>query len=223
MRENLPSLVEMPLFQAISAGEIETMLKCLGAYTKTYAKNQYIFRVGESIRSIGAILSGTVHMLKEDVWGNTSIYTRIPEKGVFGETFACGELDRSSVSFVAAEDCTVLFLPFERVMFSCSAACGFHHRLIRNMMTLVAQKNAQLMDKLEIMAKKTLREKILTYLSQQAQHSGGMYFDSPLGRLDMASYLGVDRSALTRELSRMKEAGLLDFDRNTFRLLQEAK
>ncbi len=113
----------------------------------------------------------------------------------------------------------VLLLPFQRVLHTCSRACAFHQQLIENMVQLMANKNQELMKKVEVVTKKTLREKILAYLSQQAQLQGGEYFEIPLGRLELADYLCADRSALTRELTAMKKEGILDYDRNVFRLL----
>jgi CRP-like cAMP-binding protein len=104
-------------------------------------------------------------------------------------------------------------------MHTCTNACAFHHKLIENMVQLIADKNQELMRKVEVVTKKTLREKILAYLSQQAQLEGGSYFEIPLGRIELAEYLCADRSSLTRELNAMKEEGILDYDRNMFRLL----
>ena len=113
-----------------------------------------------------------------------------------------------------------MFLPFAKVLNSCSAACEFHHRLIENAVKLMASKNIELVQKLEIISKKTLREKILTYLSIIANNSGS-YFKTDMNRSDLADYLCADRSALSRELSKMKQDGLIDFDKNTFRLLKK--
>ena len=95
----------------------------------------------------------------------------------------------------------------------------FHHRLIGNMVRIIANKNRDLMRKVEVVSKRTIREKVLTYLSIQAQIQGVRYFEIPLGRVELAEYLCVDRSALTRELAKMKEDGLIDYDRNSFRML----
>ena len=103
-------------------------------------------------------------------------------------------------------------------MHTCTNACTFHHRLIENMVQLIADKNLELMKKTEVVTKKTLREKVLAYLSQQAQQTGSEYFEIPLGRIELAEYLCADRSALTRELNTMKAEGILDFDKNMFRL-----
>ena len=115
----------------------------------------------------------------------------------------------------------VLLLSFRRVLCTCSRSCRFHHRLVENMVGLIAAKNVQLMEKLEITSKKSIRERVLTWCSQQAQRSGSPRFTSELGRVELADYLCVDRSALTRELSWMKGEGLLDYERNSFRLIRD--
>ena len=121
---------------------------------------------------------------------------------------------------MVSEDAEILFMPFDRVMHSCTMACVFHHRLIENMVRIIARKNRELMRKIEVVSKRTIRDKLLAYLSLQAQTQDSPYFDIPLGRAELAEYLCVDRSALTRELAKMKEEGILDYDRNSFRLLQ---
>ena len=144
---------------------------------------------------------------------------RMGKDEVFGETFACGEDAISMVTFAAAERTQVLFLSFSRVMHTCSHACAFHQTLIENMVRIIARKNRELMRKVEVVSKRSLREKILAYLSIQAQQQGKKTFEIPLGRLEWAQYLCVDRSALTRELAKMQEEGILDYHRNTFKLL----
>ena len=123
------------------------------------------------------------------------------------------------VTFLVSEDAKILFMPFDRVMHSCTMACRFHHRLIENMVSVIAAKNRDLMRKVEVVSKRTIREKLLAYLSIQAQTQNSRYLEIPLGRVELAEYLCVDRSALTRELAKMKEDGLIDYDRNCFRIL----
>ena len=169
---------------------------------------------------MGVVLTGAVDMIKEDIWGNRTMLVRSYPEDIFGETFACGEDTLSVVTFVAAEDTKVLFLSFCRVMHTCTHACRFHQTLVENMVRLIARKNRELMRKIEVVSKRTIRDKLLAYLSLQAQTQDSPYFDIPLGRVELAEYLCVDRSALTRELAKMKEEGILDYDRNSFRLLQ---
>lgn len=126
------------------------------------------------------------------------------------------------VSFLAATPCTVLFLPFYRVIHTCNMTCTFHHRLIENMVRMIGDKNVQLMRKIEIVSKRTLREKILTYLRLQAEAQHSQCITVPLGRVELADYLCANRSALTRELAAMKQEGILDYDKNTFVLLKGA-
>ena len=127
----------------------------------------------------------------------------------------------SVVTFLVSEDAKVLFLPFNRVMHTCSGACAFHQKLVENMVRVIARKNRDLMGKVEVISKKTLREKILAYLSMQAQRQGSSSFRIPLGRVEWAEYLCADRSALTRELAKMKEEGLIDYHKNEFRVLKQ--
>lgn len=218
MKDYMPLLSEVQLFHNIRGPELKPVLNCIGAYTRSYLKGNYIALSGDEINCIGIILSGKVLMLKEDIWGEKSILVVMRRGEIFGETFACGVVSSSTVSFKAAEDTEVLFMPYSRVIHSCSKACAYHHRLIENMVVLIANKNYELMEKIEVTSKKTLRERVLTFLSQQVQHKDELYFTVPMGRVELADYLCVDRSALTRELSHMKEEGLIDYDKNCFRL-----
>ena len=208
-----------PLFNGISQTDRAAMLDCIGYHVATFQKGEIIAFEEENIKHIGIVLSGAVDMIKEDLWGNKTMLVRMRKDELFGETFACGEDNISVVTFLVSEDAEILFLPFYRVMHSCTMACVFHHRLIENMVHIIANKNRDLMRKAEVISKKTLREKILAYLSIQAQMQKSHYFEIPLGRVEWAEYLCADRSALTRELAKMKEDGLIDYDKNCFRIL----
>ena len=208
-----------PLFEGIKPEDLQAMLTCLGYRIGTYHKGETIALEDEDIKYIGIILEGTVDMIKEDLWGNKTMLVRMRKDELFGETFACGEDSLSVVTFSVSEDASILFLPFDRVMHTCTMTCVFHHRLIENMVHIIANKNRDLMRKVEVISKKNLREKILAYLSIQSQIHQTRYFEIPLGRVELAEYLCADRSALTRELSNMKADGLIDYDKNMFRIL----
>lgn len=210
--------VRSPLFDGISKQERGAMLGCIGYHIGSFKKGGIVALEGENLRHIGIVLSGSVDMVKEDLWGHKTMLLRIRKDEIFGETFACGEDNLSVVTFQVSEDAKILFLPFDRVMHSCTMACRFHHQLIENMVHIIANKNRDLMRKVEVVSRRSIREKLLTYLSIQAQAQGSRYFEIPLGRLELAEYLCVDRSALTRELAKMKDEGLLDYDRNWFRI-----
>lgn len=210
--------VNSPLFDGINPEERKSILDCIGYHIGTFRKGDILAFEEENIRHIGVIISGAVDMVKEDLWGNKTMLVRIRKNEVFGETFACGSDNLSVVTFLVSEDAQILFLPFDRVMHSCTMACVFHHRLIENMVSVIANKNRDLMRKVEVVSKRTIREKLLAYLSIQAQVQKSCYFEIPLGRVELAEYLCVDRSALTRELVKMKEDGLIDYDKNCFRM-----
>ena len=211
--------VKSPLFDGIGPEDHKTMLGCIGYHIGTFQKGDIVAFEDENIKHIGILLSGTVDMIKEDLWGNKTMLVRMRKDELFGETFACGEDNLSVVTFMVSEDAKILFIPFDRVMHSCTMACVFHHRLIENMVHIIANKNRDLMRKVEVVSKRSIREKLLTYLSIQAQAQESRYFEIPLGRVELAEYLCVDRSALTRELVKMKDDGLIDYDKNCFRIL----
>ena len=210
--------IRSPLFEGVSPEDREAMLGCIGYHVTCFSKGDIVALEGETLNHIGILLEGTVDMVKEDLWGNKTLLVRMGKGEMFGESFACGSDNLSVVTFLVSEDARILFLHFERVMRSCTMACAFHQRLIENMLRIIADKNRDLMRKVEVISKRTIREKLLAYLSIQAQSRNTRYFEIPLGRVELAEYLCVDRSALTRELVKMKEEGLLDYDRNCFRM-----
>lgn len=207
------------LFAGIRKEDMPGMLGCIGYHIRSFEKGAVIAFEAETINHVGVVLTGKVDMVKEDLWGNRTMLVRMGKDEVFGETFACGEGSLSMVTFVAAEDSEVLFLSFCRVMHTCTHACAFHQTLIENMVRIIARKNRELMRKVEVVSKKSLREKVLAYLSIQAQQQTARTFEIPLGRSELAEYLCADRSALTRELAKMQEEGIIDYHRNTFRIL----
>ena len=207
------------LFAGIRKEDMPGMLGCIGYHIRSFEKGAVIAFEAETINHVGVVLTGKVDMVKEDLWGNRTMLVRMGKDEVFGETFACGEDSLSMVTFVAAEDSEVLFLSFCRVMHTCTHACAFHQTLIENMVRIIARKNRELMRKVEVVSKKSLREKILAYLSIQAQQQAARIFEIPLGRSELAEYLCADRSALTRELAKMQEEGIIDYHRNTFKIL----
>lgn len=220
MALDFDKIMKYPIFDKIDRQDMQPLLRCLNSREAAYEKGSFVSLNGEILRSIGVVLEGKIQMIKEDHWGNKSIFAMMNESEVFGESFIFSRTAASTVSFYAPAKCKVLYLSFDAVLHTCSKSCSFHQQLIENIVTLIAKKNLQFIDKLEITSKMSLREKILTYLSQQAQSAGTSYFTVPMGRIELADYLCVNRSALTRELGNMQQEGLIDYDRNTFRLLK---
>ena len=220
-KDFLPQMMNSPLFRGISEDDLFGVMTCVGAHAKSYDKGVFIHLQDDQILSVGVVLSGSVQMIREDVWGNKALLLRMQPGELFGETFVCGGIHNKLVSFVAAERAVVLFVPFKRALTTCAQSCGFHRQLIENMVAAIAEKNLALMEKVDLISKKSLREKLCEYLTRRSEYADSMSFEIPLGRVQLAEYLHADRSALTRELNRMADEGLIEFSRNRFKILKQ--
>lgn len=216
MKKYLKLLANTKLFAGITEEEIESMLHCLSAVTRNYQKGNYIFRKGEPVTGIAMLLNGCIRIQKEDYWGNLSILGEITEGEIFGEVYACLGNENIINDVVAVKPGVVLFLDINRILTTCPSACPFHGRLIQNLLSAIAWKNKILTQKLEHMSQRTTREKLLSYLSEQSQKAGGPVFDIPFNRQQLADFLSVDRSAMSNELCKMRDEGILEFQRNHF-------
>lgn len=195
------------------------MMGCLQGITKEYHRGSFIHHCGECISTIGLVLSGSVSVENDDIWGNKTILDKISVGNTFAENYACLPGEPLMVNIVAAEATEILFLNTEYMLRVCSRTCGFHNRLIHNMLTISAQKNLNLSRRSLHTGPKTIRGRLLSYLSHQAVHHGCREFDIPFNRQQLADYLNVDRSAMSNELSKMQKEGLIISERNHFRIL----
>ena len=209
-----------PLFSQIDEKDLPSMLNCLCARKADYKKDTYIFCSEDIVKDVGIVLIGSVNVIKEDFWGNRAILTKMQVGELFGEAFSFAGAKRLPVSVVAAEKTEVLFLDFRKISKTCSSNCNFHAQLIANMLEILAQKNIMLTQKLEHIVKRTTREKLLSYLSEQAIKSSSNSFTIPFNRQELADYLSVDRSAMSNELSKLRDEGILDFTKNNFELIK---
>lgn len=210
------------LFSGITEEEIPGMLGCLEAKIKAYHKGEFIFRSGNTTSFLGMLLSGQAFILQEDFWGNRNIISSITQGQTFAETFACAPGAMMSVSVVAESDCSVLFLNVKRILTVCSSACSHHSRVIRNLLSDMAEKNLANNEKLSHMAQRTTRAKLLSYFSSSARKNNSSAFDIPFSRQQLADYLSVERSGLSLELSKMRREGLIDFHKNHFILKKKS-
>lgn len=206
------------LFTGVGKDEIGPVLTCLGAKTGAFAKDEYILRNGSRSDSLGLLLSGSALVIQEDFWGNRNLMGRVWPGQIFAEAFACSPGAELSVGVVAGEACEVMWLDVGRLMTTCPSACTHHAKMIRNLLAELARKNLRLNEKLTHMGKRTTREKLLSYLSSQAQKHGCSEFDIPFTRQQLADYLSVDRSAMSSELGRLRGDGMLTFTKNHFSL-----
>lgn len=219
MKKYMSALEKCPLFESIEPGEMTAMLACIGARVAEYAKNEVIFMEGDPADRVGVVLSGGAQIVREDFYGNRSIVASVKPSQLFGESFACAEIDRMPVSVVATERSEIMLVDCRRITMSCSNACAFHSRMILNLLRVVAAKNLVFNQKIEIISRRTTREKLMTYLLDQAKQNASSEFTISFDRQSLADYLGVERSALSAEISKMKRDGLIDTNRSWFKLM----
>lgn len=220
MKEILPLLQGCPLFNGIRPEDLLGMLGCLGARRISVRKGQCVFREGDTPEFVGVVLTGAVQVLREDYYGNRSILTRIGPGELFGESYAFSGATALPVSVVSEEDGQILLLDSRRITTCCCNACAFHNQVIFNLLQLVATKNLQLHQKIQITSKRTTREKLMAYLLSQAKLRGSNEFAIPYDRQALADYLEVDRSGLSAEISKLRKEGILESEKNRFCLLQ---
>lgn len=206
------------LFQGLAEADIAQMEHCHCLRQKAFSRRETIFRTGSTVHEIGIVLRGAVHIESIDLWGNKSILSEVGEGQAFAETYAfCGE--PLMVDVLAAADCEVLFLDVAAL--ACPhAEHSWQDRLLRNLLRVSMKKNLALSRRIFCTTPKTVRGRLLTYLSGQAVQAGRMEFDLPFNRQQLADYLNLDRSALSKELCRMRDEGLLTFSKNHFVLKQ---
>jgi CRP-like cAMP-binding protein len=219
LKNYFPALKNSPLFHGVSEEELRSLVKCLGCTFRTYQKDEVIRGAGDFVSEIGLIAGGRVRIIKDDAWGNSNIIAEITDGGMFAEAVVCGGLGVLPVTVIAAGNTEVMYADFQRIITTCPSACVFHALLIRNMIGLFARKNIMLTEKMEHITKRTTRDKLLSYLSEQSRLRGSRSFEIPFDRQELADYLSVERSALSAEMSRLKSDGIMNYRKNHFELL----
>ena len=194
-------LENAPLFKDVPPEEINVMLQCLGTEERDYDKGETIFHAGDVIHNIGLVLTGRVQIENDDVWGNKSVMESVGPGFAFAESYACLPGEPLMVSAIAAEPSHILFLDTGRVLTTCPSACTHHNRLIQNLLYI---------------SSKSIRGRLLSYLSFQASKAGSRDFCIPFNRQQLADYLSIDRSAMSAELGKMRKEGILETDKNHF-------
>lgn len=219
MKKYIPVLKRTKLFAGIGEEDISSLLSCLGARFKMYQKGEYILREGEHISDIFVLVEGKIHIQKDDYWGNRSILSVLSAGEMFGEAYSSPESGVLLNDVVAMEDSSVIFFDVKRILTTCSSACRFHNMIVQNMFFAISDKNRRLVQKLGHMSGRTTRAKLISYLSEEAKRQGSSAFTVPFNRQQLADYLCVDRSAMSNELCKMRDEGMIKFEKSRFELL----
>lgn len=219
MKQNLKVLMMTSLFQGVAENDLEAMLSCLGATERKYRKNDVILLAGTQVTSVGILVEGNAQITRDDAEGNRAILSELVKADLFAEAYVAAGSAEIPVTVIATSDCRIVWIPFNKIVGICSTACGFHRTLVQNMMRVIAIKNILMNEKMRILSCKTTKEKLMTYLSDYSERIGKNKFKIPFSRNELADFLSVDRSAMSRELSKLKAEGYLDYHKNEFKLL----
>lgn len=218
MEKYFPLFLANSLFAGIEADELSAMLGCLTPRVENFPKGKPVFLEGDAAGFIGFVLEGAIQIVRDDFYGNRSILSYADQGEAFAEAFACAQIPHMPVSAYALKDSKIVFFSCRKMLTVCTSACRFHNQLVRNLLTAVAGRNLELGKKIQVMSQKTTREKLLAYLMQQAKEGGSEEFTIPFNRQALADYLGVERSAMSAEIGKLRKEGTLDTNGSHFRL-----
>lgn len=218
MNKYISVLKNSKLFHGTKESDIYSILNCFQAKVLHYKKGEYIIRHGDIINNIMILLDGCLCIQRDDYWGNRSIVNIVNIGEMFGEAYTAHDSKPILNDVTAIKDSSVIFLNIDKVLNICSSSCQFHSYIVQNLYFAVSEKNQLLVQKLGYMSKRTTREKLISYLSDQAKIQGSNSFTIPMNRQQLADFLSVDRSAMSKELCKMRDEGLIVFNKNKFTL-----
>ncbi|MFZ7133542.1 MAG: Crp/Fnr family transcriptional regulator [Eubacteriales bacterium] len=206
------------LFHGIDAPSIHIMLDCLSPSLYSFDKNEYVTIEGDSFTGIGIMLMGEATISKENVAGNRIMVHLLKQGDIFGEMIAFSNRKTWPVSVMANQPSTVIFLPPQKLIGNCPNMCISHKELILNMLKIVSNRGLVLNKRLEYLSIKNVREKISTYLLELRELTGKDTFKFPMNRNELAEFLNVTRPSLSREMGRMRDEGMIDFQKSRIHL-----
>lgn len=208
-----------PIFYGMNDDELKGLLECFNARIRRFEKEEMIIRQGDLITNIYLILDGEVNIEKDSYWGRRIIISRLGKNDNLALSFVGSQNVESSVDAITTKDTLVLILSYEKCTSMCQNACTRHKVLINNLFQILSKENIELLQKIENVSQKTIRDKLLTYLSNEAQKQHSNSFEIYFNRQELADYLNVDRSAMSFELSKLQKEGLIKYNKNNFELL----
>jgi cAMP-binding proteins - catabolite gene activator and regulatory subunit of cAMP-dependent protein kinases len=221
MEAHLLSLQKCTLFANASAEDLQKMYTCIAARERVITRGTFVFQAGDKVRFVYLILSGSMHIIDQDFFGNQSIIETMNCGTLFGESYVLSLKEKQLVSVIAAENSVVLEIDPARLFGICPNGCPCHAQLIRSTLFILSEKIVRITRKMGHIMRRTIRQKLLSYLSSCAQQENCNSFSIPYSRQQLADYLCVDRSALSHELSRLKASGVIRYKKNHFELLAE--
>ncbi len=207
------------IFQNISQKDIASMMICFHATQKTYGSGEYVCTYGENREQIGIVIDGEIQLLRTHADGRQTLLERMRPGNIFGEPLTPNSPVTNTLQIYSASKSKILYMDYAHLIKRCYKACPCHSQLVNNALLILAQKTVQLNERLEVLSQRTIREKLQSYFSILAAQNQSLTFQLPFSYSLLADYLSVDRSAMMRELKKMREDGLIETDRHTITLL----
>ncbi|MGN0987530.1 MAG: Crp/Fnr family transcriptional regulator [Otoolea sp.] len=212
-------LEKSPLFQDISYEEYRRMLTCFQAVQRSFRTDEMIYDFSAPQNdAVGIIERGEAALIRIDEEGVSTVMEELSPGGVFGKTLAFARSGHDSLEVVCRTPCDVLFIDYAHILKRCQNACTHHSLLVQNMLRLMADKAQALSMRVDVLSRRSIREKLLCYFRQLAESSGKDTFTLPFSLSTLADYIATDRSAMMRELKRLREEGIISSDGRRFTL-----
>ena len=212
-------LLQCALFRGMEFVELENFLACLSTTERSYGKLEMILAAGAKVKSVGILLEGSAQITREDGDGNRAILSELVPSDLFGEAYAAVSSREVPITVIATGPCRVLWIPFHSIVSQCANACDIHQRLVENFIRLIAEKNIMMNEKMRLISCRTTRDKLLTYFKDYSEMVGRQTFQIPFSWTELADYLCVDRSAMSRELGRLRDQGIIAYHKNEIQWL----
>ena len=207
------------LFQGITDDECRMMMECFDAHERHYTAGQTICEYNRGSSLIGILEQGNAALIRIDVYGVRTILETLAPGELFGEVLAFSGLSEDSISVICDKDATVLFFDYSHISRPCSKSCTKHTTLIENLFRMISRETMALSERIEVLSRRTIRDKLLCYFSLQATHKNSPTFELPFSISAMADYICADRSAMMREMKNMRQSGLIEADGRKITLL----
>lgn len=202
-------LKNSPLFQDIGYENYRQMLACFQAVPKSYRPEEVIYDFSDPGGSVGVVERGEASLIRIDEEGVATVLEELGPGGVFGKSLAFSTSGRDSLQVICRTACEVVFIDYPHILERCEGACTHHSLLVQNMLRLISDKAQALSERVDVLSRRSIREKLLCYFHQLAEKAGSNTFQLPFSLSMLADYIATDRSAMMRELKRLKEEGVL--------------
>lgn len=223
MQEFLDILSAVKLFDGINKVELLSLLNCLNAQELQGQNGQILHNSEDNIDYLGIVVCGRVHISTMNTCGVETSHTIVHAGGMFGAILACSSQKHLPLTIISDAETVIVEIKINKIVQPCSHVCKFHNKIVTNLLACLAEKYVAADTQMQVITKRSIREKALAYLQAIMLQTKSNVFDIPLNRQELADYLAVDRSSLSYELGKLKELGCIDFRKNSFTIIDMAK